>query len=310
MLSDNSLPNMMIQSRTNNHLSLINNHLAFGIFTTVEESLQINLFMQNEPNLPKAQMNVNKVLIRDYENKPNWTLGENEPKTNPIKAKFKKAKMNVTTIITKGYENKTPIRAPKKQTQISKRQKPMQTSLPQRIMKNTAFSGHGKTNPNKANFTSAQRPVLPALSAVEGSHAEGRRTAVRCRMYALVLLSFVHETDENNRSPSLLIAPMLPIYPVRKPAYRKGMIFSANLRNRGGFNTPYGLFNGVYKPANARYYSRRKCRCSSMVERSFRKAEVEGSTPSIGCMSLVFILCKPKSTEPSKKGKLNEMFKL
>ncbi|MHC4685930.1 MAG: hypothetical protein ACYTEW_16675 [Planctomycetota bacterium] len=30
-------------------------------------------------------MNVNKVLTKDYENKPNWTLGENEPKTNPIK---------------------------------------------------------------------------------------------------------------------------------------------------------------------------------------------------------------------------------
>jgi hypothetical protein len=44
--------------------------------------------MQNEPNLPKAQMNVNKVLTKDYENKPNWTLGENEPKTNPIKANF------------------------------------------------------------------------------------------------------------------------------------------------------------------------------------------------------------------------------
>ncbi len=42
--------------------------------------------MQNEPNFGKAQMNVNKVLTRDYENKPNWTLGENEPKTNPIKA--------------------------------------------------------------------------------------------------------------------------------------------------------------------------------------------------------------------------------
>ncbi len=32
-------------------------------------------------------MNVNKVLTKDYENKPNWTLGENEPKTKPIKAK-------------------------------------------------------------------------------------------------------------------------------------------------------------------------------------------------------------------------------
>ncbi len=42
ILPDNSLPNMMIQSKTNNHLSLINNHLAFGISTTVENSLQIS----------------------------------------------------------------------------------------------------------------------------------------------------------------------------------------------------------------------------------------------------------------------------
>ncbi len=35
--------------------------------------------MQNEPNLPDDQMNVNKVLTKDYENKPNWTLGENKP---------------------------------------------------------------------------------------------------------------------------------------------------------------------------------------------------------------------------------------
>ena len=39
--------------------------------------------MQNEPNLPKAQMNVNKVLTKDYENISNWILGENEAKTNP-----------------------------------------------------------------------------------------------------------------------------------------------------------------------------------------------------------------------------------
>ncbi len=42
--------------------------------------------MQNEPNFLESQMNVNKVLTKDYENKSNWTLGENEPKTNPIKA--------------------------------------------------------------------------------------------------------------------------------------------------------------------------------------------------------------------------------
>jgi hypothetical protein len=48
-----------------------------------------DLFMQNEPNFGKAQMNVNVFPTKDYENKSNWTLGENEPKTNPIKANFK-----------------------------------------------------------------------------------------------------------------------------------------------------------------------------------------------------------------------------
>ena len=55
------------------------------LFTTVKDSLQISsLIMQNEPNFPDDQMNVNKVLTNDYEDKTNWTLGENEPNTNPI----------------------------------------------------------------------------------------------------------------------------------------------------------------------------------------------------------------------------------
>ncbi len=124
---------------------LINDLHAFGIFTLVEKSLQIRLFMQNKANFRKVKLNVNKVLTKDYDKK---TLGE-RGKTKPIqsqlkpiqsqfKANFKKAKMNVTSILTVGYENKPPIRAPKKQSQISKQQKPMQTSLPKVIMKKTA----------------------------------------------------------------------------------------------------------------------------------------------------------------------------
>jgi len=36
--------------------------------------------MQNKPNLLDAQMNVNTYSTTDYENKSNWTLGENKPK--------------------------------------------------------------------------------------------------------------------------------------------------------------------------------------------------------------------------------------
>ena len=137
-----------------------------------------------------------------------------------------------------------------------------------KMPKQTQFKPN--TNPNKANFTSAQKPA----------------TAVRCRISALGPPSYVHERDEKNRSPRPLIDPMLPLYTVRKPAFRKGVIFSTNLRNGGFFNTPSEISNGVYKTADEQYYSRRKCRCSSMVEHSFRKAGVVSSTLTIGCVNL------------------------
>jgi len=62
----------------------ISDFASLGIFTLVKSSLQIAPFMQNKANLPDTQMNVNKVLTKDYENKSNWTLGENKPNSNPI----------------------------------------------------------------------------------------------------------------------------------------------------------------------------------------------------------------------------------
>ena len=52
--------------------------------TTVENSLQITLFMQNKPNFLRSQMNVNIYNKTDYENIANWTLGQNKPNSNPI----------------------------------------------------------------------------------------------------------------------------------------------------------------------------------------------------------------------------------
>ena len=40
----------------------------------------------NEPKLKKAKMNVNKVLTKDYENKSNWALFENEPNQTQFKS--------------------------------------------------------------------------------------------------------------------------------------------------------------------------------------------------------------------------------
>ncbi len=62
--------------------------------------------MQNKPNFRKSQMNVNPYNTTAYENKSNWTLGENKPNSNPIKPNLKRAKMNVNLTLTKDYRKK------------------------------------------------------------------------------------------------------------------------------------------------------------------------------------------------------------
>ncbi len=49
------------------------------------------------------QMNVNIYTRKDYENKRDWTLGQNKPNSNPIKPNCLKAKMNVNSLTTKDY---------------------------------------------------------------------------------------------------------------------------------------------------------------------------------------------------------------
>jgi hypothetical protein len=59
------------------------------IFTDVMSALQIHLFMQNKPNFRKVKFNVNKVLIKDYDQMDTWSIRKNKPKTNPIQSQFK-----------------------------------------------------------------------------------------------------------------------------------------------------------------------------------------------------------------------------
>ncbi len=71
-----------------------------------ESSTNQLLFMQNKPNFQKSQMNVSIYLQTAYENKSNWTLGENKPNSNPKKPNFRRARMNINSIITKDYRKK------------------------------------------------------------------------------------------------------------------------------------------------------------------------------------------------------------
>jgi hypothetical protein len=111
-----------------------------------------NLFMQNKANFRKSQVNVNLYNTTDYENKSDWTLGENEPKTNPIKANLKRAQMNVNSLITKDYRKKDDFAVKKNKPNskpICQRVKLMQSVYLQRIMKKNADSGYEKTKPKQ-----------------------------------------------------------------------------------------------------------------------------------------------------------------
>ena len=72
--------------------------------TNVEDSLQIHLFLQNEANFRKSQMNLNSFITMNYEQRTmNYEI-KNEPKTNPIKANYRKTKNERNLFLTKNYE--------------------------------------------------------------------------------------------------------------------------------------------------------------------------------------------------------------
>jgi hypothetical protein len=64
--------------------------------------------MQNKANFRKSQMNVNKVLTRDYENRTLGQRGKNKAKTNPIQTQYK---ANTNPIQTQYEPNTKPNKA-------------------------------------------------------------------------------------------------------------------------------------------------------------------------------------------------------
>ncbi len=64
---------------SNYHLSSVFCHLSSALYICREPSTNQPLFMQNKPNFRKSQMNVKTYNTRAYENKHNWTIGQNKP---------------------------------------------------------------------------------------------------------------------------------------------------------------------------------------------------------------------------------------
>jgi len=107
-------------------------------------------------------MNLNFYITRIYENKSNWTLGENKPNSNPIKPNCRKAKMNVNSLITKGYRKNDAFEVRKNKPNskpIPEKPKMNVNAFPQKEYENeTAF----RLQKNKPKQTQSQNTTLKA----------------------------------------------------------------------------------------------------------------------------------------------------
>jgi len=95
LLLEQSLPRTLSwqkQNRCESATSAINYFFVplclSGISTTVVSALQIRPFLTNKANFQKSQMNINKVLAKDYGKMDTWSHGKNKAKTKPIQTQF------------------------------------------------------------------------------------------------------------------------------------------------------------------------------------------------------------------------------
>jgi len=105
-------------------------------------------------------MNVNTYNKTDYENKSNWTLGQNKPNSNPNKPNLKKAKMNVNSLITKDYRKKDDFAVRKNKPNsnpISVKPKMNANTFSQKDYENETAFRPQKNKPKQTQFQTRRR---------------------------------------------------------------------------------------------------------------------------------------------------------
>ncbi len=96
-------------------------------------------------------MNVSILSQKDYENKSNWTLGENKPN----QSQFPKSQNECKLTYNKELQKKRRFRSPKKQTQFKANLLDAQmnaTSFITKEYENERLSRHGENEPNQTQF--------------------------------------------------------------------------------------------------------------------------------------------------------------
>ena len=66
-----------------NRLNSVFYHLPSVLYICRESSTNQLIFIQNKPNFRKPKMNLSAYSKISYNNKCNWTLGENKPNSPP-----------------------------------------------------------------------------------------------------------------------------------------------------------------------------------------------------------------------------------
>ena len=124
-------------------------------------------------------MNVSIFLQMAYENKYDWTLGENKPNSNPIKPNFRKAQMIVNSLITKDYRKNDDFVTQKNKPNsnpISSKAKMSANAFSQKDYENISDWTLGESKPKQTQFKSQGRseimerftqPIRPILKNYE-----------------------------------------------------------------------------------------------------------------------------------------------
>ncbi|MFB0555637.1 MAG: hypothetical protein ACETWQ_20215 [Phycisphaerae bacterium] len=86
--------------------SLFTNLRAYKALHLSRILYKSTLFMQNKPNLVRRRRIANIFITMTYENKSNWTLGQNKPNSNPNKPNLVRRRRIANVYDTKDYRKK------------------------------------------------------------------------------------------------------------------------------------------------------------------------------------------------------------
>ena len=100
-------------------------------------------------------MNIIPYNTKDYENKHNWTIGQNKPNSNPNKPNFRKAKMDVNLYIIEDYRKKDDFAVRKNKPNsnpISSKPKMSANAFSQKDYENKTAFRLQKNKPKQSQF--------------------------------------------------------------------------------------------------------------------------------------------------------------